>query len=371
MNYEIDMLDVKAADAFLVHYIDDSNHSHIVMIDSGNYNDADKIIAHIRAYYAPVKTIYGNKYIIETSIVTHPDDDHIGGFIKMLEYKRNGKLDDFEFQKFWVNDPTKHGIKPEQIKSLRKQETVDERLRSVYNYNEDTSKNLLNLLDELKITRREKFAAKFGPLPKGIFEPTSVLHEILKPVPKVYPSFTVIGPTEDYYVSLLPNFRNELKSHEGEEEEEMKYYSIFDRVSDNSLSSALDDAKDDPSAHNQSSMIVLFEPKEGVKYLFMGDAGVDAFNNIPLHLKNQIRKVNWLKVPHHGSKHNLNTDVIRWLNPKIAYISTEKRGKYLSQCVVNALKKHRASVYSTSQNRSNIVNNSITIRDGWGTIEKI
>lgn len=371
MNYEIDMLDVKAADAFLVHYIDDNNRSHIVMIDSGNYNDADKIIAHIRDYYAPVETFYGNKYIIETSIVTHPDDDHIGGFIKMLEYKRDGKLDDFKFQKFWVNDPTNHGIRPEQVKYLRKQKSVDEHLRSVYNNNDDSSKNLLDLLDKLKIVRMEKFASKSGPLPKGFFNPTSVLNEFLKPAPEEYPSFTVIGPTKDYYVSLLPGFRNGLNFHDGEEDEEMKYYSILDSVNDNTLSSALDNANDDPSAHNQSSMIVLFEPMKGVKYLFMGDAGVDAFINIPPHLKNQIRNVDWLKVPHHGSKHNLDTDVIRWVNPRIAYISTEKRGKYLNQCVVNALNKHGVSVYSTNQNRSDIVNNSITNRDGWGLIKKM
>ena len=43
MKYEIEMIDVKAADAFLIHYVEDNGESHIIMVDSGNYDDADKI----------------------------------------------------------------------------------------------------------------------------------------------------------------------------------------------------------------------------------------------------------------------------------------------------------------------------------------
>ena len=34
------MIDVKAADAFLIHYVEDNGLSHIIMVDSGNYEDA-------------------------------------------------------------------------------------------------------------------------------------------------------------------------------------------------------------------------------------------------------------------------------------------------------------------------------------------
>lgn len=48
MKYEIEMIDVKAADAFLIHYVEDNGESHIIMVDSGNYDDADKILTHTR-----------------------------------------------------------------------------------------------------------------------------------------------------------------------------------------------------------------------------------------------------------------------------------------------------------------------------------
>lgn len=34
MRYEIEMIDVKAADAFLIHYMEDNGESHIIMVDS-------------------------------------------------------------------------------------------------------------------------------------------------------------------------------------------------------------------------------------------------------------------------------------------------------------------------------------------------
>ena len=40
MRYEIEMIDVKAADAFLIHYVEENGESHIIMVDSGNYEDA-------------------------------------------------------------------------------------------------------------------------------------------------------------------------------------------------------------------------------------------------------------------------------------------------------------------------------------------
>lgn len=85
MKYEIEMIDVKAADAFLIHYVEDNGLSHIIMVDSGNYEDAKKILTHIRTHYDKVKRPGWSGYIIDAAIVTHPDDDHIGGFVHMLE----------------------------------------------------------------------------------------------------------------------------------------------------------------------------------------------------------------------------------------------------------------------------------------------
>lgn len=71
----------------------------------------------------------------------------------------------------------------------------------------------------------------------------------------------------------------------------------------------------------------------------MGDAGRDAIDHFLYEEdKYKIKGIYWLKVPHHGSKYNMDNWMIDHLRPKNAFISTEKVGHYLSQAVVNALK---------------------------------
>ena len=344
MKYEVEMLDVKAADAFLIHYVEDNGNSHIIIVDSGNYEDARKIVRHIRDYYDTVTDNEWTGYVIDLAVVTHPDDDHIGGFIHMLEDINDGNLMDFRFNTFWVNDPTRHEFVPDDVKNVRTQKLLDEKLKCVYNYKEDDSKNLLDLIDEVGVYREEAFAGEHLDCPK----------------------ITILSPTKEYYESLLPKFRNRLKFNWSFESIIENMYSEDKDISDNdSLSKTLDEAKDDKSAHNQSSIVFMLETDEGKKYLFTGDAGRDAFDHVPQKLLKSFKGVDWMKVPHHGSKHNLDTQIIKHINPKVAYISTEKQGTYLSLCTVFALKKNNTKVYSTSQNRSSIRHNAIMKRDGW------
>ena len=52
------------------------------------------------------------------------------------------------------------------------------------------------------------------------------------------------------------------------------------------------------------------------------------------------------------SKHNMDNEMINHFHPKVAFISTEKYGHYLSKAIVNVLKKVGARVYSTSEQGS-------------------
>jgi len=318
-KYEVEMLDVKAADAFLIHYIDSMNRSHIIMVDSGNYNDADKILKHIRTHYTPV----GKKYIVDYAIVTHPDEDHFGGFVKMLELIQDGDLHNFEFRHFVVNDPSMHDPTPSLISYIynEKGPSLNNNLKSVYSYQDSPDRNLLQLIDDAGIKRFESFDNRYD-----------------------VPFITFLGPSKEYYESLIPRFRD------GDEH----------NSNNTSMFSAMDDADDDNSAHNQSSIIFLFEPEVGREYLFTGDAGIEAFNNIPDELQRKMENVYWLKVPHHGSKHNLNSEIIERLNPTVAYISADS----IDQCVVDALKTYDAKVYSTCQGYSYICNNPFSYRVG-------
>ena len=176
---------------------------------------------------------------------------------------------------------------------------------------------------------------------------------------------TVIGPTVGYYSDLVPDFRNDLKKkdYETDENEESNVELTEGQV----YSKTLEDAGDDPSTHNQSSVIVKFIPDDDNVFLFMGDAGREAIDNMPEENVDSILNVYWLKVPHHGSKYNLDNDMINHIHPEVAYISTEKYGHYLSKAVVNALKKAGADVYSTSVNGSMCHHNNTVTHAGYST----
>lgn len=320
-KYEIDMLDVKAADAFLIHaYVDQGGGNeweYVVLVDAGNEGDGETIYNHMKEYY-------GQKYI-DLVIITHCDSDHYGGMQFLID-KHNESRDEFLIKKVWIHDPYKH-IDVNDVKYIRKNETLRDRLNAAYAFNDGS--NLLDLLDDANIPREEVF--------------TGDTYEAL--------NITVLGPDKDYYESLIPDFRVDLDFKEEQTDED--FYSgivCYTQSEDEFYSKALEDAYDDKSKVNQSSIIFLFEPGSD-KLLFTGDAGKEALHRIvDADKDNLIVNLTWLKVPHHGSKHNLDNAIISHLNPSISYISTEKINKYANLCTINALKKV-GTVFSTHKEK--------------------
>jgi beta-lactamase superfamily II metal-dependent hydrolase len=346
VNYQIEMLSVGAADAFIIYFIDETTKEHLVLVDAGNYEDGQTIIDHIRKYYT--------NPVIDLAIVTHPDDDHYGGFIKILEKIRDKERDAIKINKFWVNDPGNNHVDKNEVKWINKQRSVNVKVRSVYDFKHG---NLIDLIDSLSISREEKFAQVYkNPFSDYLFVPSDYN----------FPCFKIIGPTKAYFENLVPNFRNDGLNF-FEKEGDDNYYPSKDIPNGKCLSPALDAAVDDTSAHNQSSIVFLFEPENGNKYLFMGDAGRDAFDKIDTLAKDCVKDATWLKVPHHGSKHNMDSAMINWIKPKTAFISTERIGNYLNQCTVNALKNSGCSVYSTHKEKTHFIHNQIGDREGYST----
>lgn len=349
-KYEIDMLNVGAADAFLIHFFDDdSDNEYVVLIDGGNYSDG-KIIAQF------IKDNYDQKYI-DLAICTHCDKDHFGGLIYLLEQQRDKGADNMNIQEIWLHDPADH-VELGEVKWIRKQTTLTVKARSVY---DNKGKNLIEVLEEtLRVT------------PIDWYEPFSDADS--------YPNqpyisskwdglIEVLGPSVDYYESLVPDFRNDLKRINYDTDEtkddvsEYKDGRVFNRT--------LEDAGDDPSSHNQSSVIIRFTPAIGNSYLFTGDAGRAAMTHILQSDVNKLQNINWLKVPHHGSKYNMSSDIINHLHPKVAYISTEKYGHYMSKAVVNVLNELGCDVYTTNINGSMCHHHNTTTHKGYSTAKPV
>lgn len=312
-RYEVDMLHVGAADAVLLHFYVkrtlDAESEYVVLFDAGNEGDGDIILDHIKQYY--------NKKCIDLAICTHCDKDHFGGFKRLLEEHNNARSE-FKINKFWIHDPGKH-VTADDVKRFRLDDSARERIRHLLDFEDDS--NLLAMIDEAGISREEVFAGK---------EDYSM-------------NLRVWGPSLDYYEELLPDFRHDVDFYSREMKEEDR---VRDDADDEVLSKALADASDDGSAQNQSSIVVSFEVGNKM-LLFTGDAGKDALHRIvDADAYGRLKGVSFLKVPHHGSKHNLDNAIISYLKPKVSYVSTEKYGKYINKCTVNALKK-LGKVYST------------------------
>ena len=340
-KFEIDMLDVKAADAFLIHAFishEGMEYEYVVLVDAGNEGDGKIILNHINTYYT--------QNYIDLAICTHCDSDHYGGFKELIEEHKNSSST-FEIKKFWVHDPYQH-VDVDDVKFVRKNLTLKDRLNAAYAFNDDS--NLLDKLDEAKITREEPFTGKeYSPL--NIF---------------------VLGPDEDYYESLIPDFRVNLDFKDEQQDDSYTGLNRFCfKTEDEFYSKTLENANDDPSKVNQSSVIFAFAPDDDV-FLFTGDAGREALQRV-INIDNEgvLKNVKWMKVPHHGSKHNLNSATISYFHPSISYISTEKYGKFANICTVNALKKV-GNVYSTHQNRRNICFHKGTpLREGYSTAKPL
>jgi beta-lactamase superfamily II metal-dependent hydrolase len=315
-KFEIDMLNVKAADAFLLHLFTDTN-EYVVLVDAGNEGDGQLIIDHIRKYYT--------QQYIDLVIITHCDSDHYGGMKELIDYN-NRQDNDFKINKVWVNDPYKH-VDINDVKYIRKNDTLKNRLNDAFKFNDGS--NLLELIDDSNIVRKEVFAGNY-------------ISEL---------GIKILGPTKYFYESLIPGFRVNLDFKEEQIDDIYTQSSIINESA--FYSKTLEDASDDPSKVNQSSIIFSLTANNDV-FLFTGDAGKEALTNvISSDSQKHLKDIKWLKVPHHGSKHNLNNKIIEYLHPSICYISTEKYGKYANRCTVIALKKV-GKVYSTHKESCNI-----------------
>lgn len=333
-RYEIDMLDVKSADAFLIHFWDDeTNYDYVVLIDGGNYQDGSTIAKFIRKHY-------GTDLSIDLAICSHCDKDHFGGITYLLEQQRDNGKDNMNIGQIWINDPAKH-VPNGEIKWSQKMSIYTKKVKARSVYDLDGHDNIFDIIDTLQ---QQKKIACFDP-----FSDAYMSGQISSCESDL---FLVIGPTIDYYKSLVPDFRNDLQRKNGGYDSDESEEQLAELKEGRVYSKTLDDAEDDPSSHNRSSVIILFQPNDENKFLFMGDACRDSIDHIPQDLINSIQNVYWLKVPHHGSKHNLDSGIINHIHPKIAFISTEKYGHYLSKAVVNALNKIGTKVYSTNNNSS-------------------
>jgi beta-lactamase superfamily II metal-dependent hydrolase len=316
IDISIDMLAVNNADAIIVWLKDEDNNNFVILIDGGNKKDGEKVINHLDKYILK----QAGKLAPDLIICSHHDKDHIGGLITVVEHY--GNLID----EVWINNPA------EFLGALNYRHLEESfRLKSQYKQYQVILESLTNLDDFISLVNRKKIPC----------------NNALAGQSKHSGIVTILGPSYSFYKALLPGMENMDKFVT--EEAGWAYNSIFGVAAineslENSSPCPIVDEENTTSATNNSSVILEIKAK-GKRYLFTGDAGVKALEDV--ETRTSLENIYWIDVPHHGSRRNLSSRLIDTMKPTTCYISAEGSTKHPRRALVNCLKKHGANVYCT------------------------
>lgn len=324
MKYEYEILKVGDADAIIIRqYINDE--SFIILIDAGNACNSATIKTHLKRYY--------NSTYIDLAICTHPDSDHKDGFFDLLQDP------EMTIAEFWLTDPANY-IDEHDIQRYRNHSNAVKAVRAIWNKSTDNSLNLIDLaLSKCNVVR-------------SVIDGSA--HRILP--------ISIVGPSPEYYREVVKEMVAQygIKAYDDSSKE---VYDENFKIDDKEIQSVIDTVEDD-SPYNASSLIVLYMPGDGKKLLFSGDANTTSLKMM-LDKYQWINNVDLLKVPHHGSRRNLNTQIITLLAPKKSYISAAGNAKHPNGRLVYWLAKH-GPVYSTHTANNYIHSKSIEMTDREG-----
>lgn len=284
----------KGGDAILIEVFDDKDNPHIAIIDGGYSQDGQSIIDYL------VKK-YGNedKIVVDVVINTHPDLDHISGLKTILESDLV-KVKSLVFNRPWRDA----GLKKEWFTDRRI--TKDSLINRI--------KDSFSMADEL-----ESIALKKGIKIYSGNAGLTIWNQTLQ----------VLGPSENLYK------KNLLLSDKTPDSFLSKYNKPYQHVAlpeedynptDGTIIEWIDEEQ--TSEINQTSIIIALV-LGNFKVLFTGDAGKEAINaalDLWEEAGNKASSFSVVQLPHHGSRKNIDPNIINRLNAKEYIISCPPDG---------------------------------------------
>lgn len=320
-QYEIHFLDVGDADCIAIRYCKDSaSRAYVALIDAGNVTDAPNIKEFLKNQFGTLE--------IDLAVCTHPDKDHKGGFFGLLEDE------EVVINEFWWKNPARH-MSEDDFAKMHRPDSMVAACERVYDHPTDASKNLLNLARE-KVIGGKCYNVKPGDK-----------HAVIPLV--------VLGPTDDYYrvaaIEIVDKFA-ELKC-----DTDTSKYDELEELTEENAKSVIDTVKDE-SPTNKGSLILFFAPTSSMKFILAGDAAASSLRTV-YDANKSILTGCILKVPHHGSKHNLNSSLIDDLKPTQSVVSAIGSKKHPSSAIVRYLSKY-GDVYLTSKSKGIYYNDQPT-----------
>ena len=347
-GYEIDFLPVgeesKSGDAILFRYREDEEYK-VILIDGGHKESdgvktSETILNHMREHYYPAKADSAMR--IDHIICSHPDSDHVGGLQEIMEKCDVGTL--------WINDPIDYISKS----SLAGASNND----SFSKLDAETVENLIEIATENDIEVKSPVQGEsIGPL-------------------------IVASPSSQFYETLVKG--------EIEREEKSSFKALLEKMAN--LVTAFwdrDNLKEYPatSVCNESSTVLFGElTNKQYRILLTADAGIEALSKAYEYLKDQYDfqsgSLEFMQIPHHGSRHNLNTKTLNnLLGEKISEGGGENRGSAIASVAKKASNYPKKAVanafitrgYSCSSTAKSLVCHprNMPDRDGYVSLKPI
>ena len=311
-KYSVHFLSVGDADAiFLTYQANAEAHKYVILVDAGNVSDSGTIKSYLLSHFGT--------NVIDLAVCTHPDKDHKGGFFDLIQDK------EIVIQRFWIKNPVE-AISSFDFARMKRSDSKEEACLRIFNHpNPDNPLNLIRLAEE-----------------KHIFQPRIRQGVRFEEVP-----FWVIGPSEELYHEAALGMVSEFA--ELVEDPNLAKYNELEEVDEDSAKSVINEKKEE-SFTNMSSLVLFFRPTDKFSIILAGDASCASLVEIERIYGNDIDG-SVLKVPHHGSKRNMNTDLIDNLHPRASVISAAGNEKHPNSNLVYYLSKY-GNVYSTHKTRN-------------------
>lgn len=283
MPFDVDFLPVgdSFGDAIVIRHGDNSSY-YLHVIDGGRIDTADTIIKHINKYYP------GS--FINHMVVTHADNDHACGLV--------GVLNEFEVKHLWMNRPW-----------LYARETLQHFHGNF---------TLQGLIDDMKarhpyLVELEEIAAVKGTQIHEVFQGATI------------GSFTVLAPTRERYIDLIPDFEKTPTSYKVESD--IAKFGLLKSLVEAAKKwlgekwdvETLSDNPQPPTSASNESCVVQYATLEAEKHVLLtADVGPDGLNEAADYAaKIGLARPTFVQIPHHGSRHNVTPYVLdRWLGPR-------------------------------------------------------
>lgn len=326
MAFEIDLLPVgsekKSGDCIAMRYGDlvkGKEKQTVIVVDggyAGTWKDTLKPL--LRNYY---NCEINGKLHIDLVVLSHPDLDHVSGLVEMA------KDEDVEIEMIMMHRPweelspswfrdgriTKYSLKDRLGDAFEKAKELD-----------DVTKN---------VTKPKLNVGKCNH--KGA-------------------SITILGPTSEFYKTCIANCEKTPQQANNvvnlPQSQSIKKSIDFEPYIEGEIKWYDDETT---SAINESSLIILFE-YDGVKVLLTGDAGKKGLTNaINYAYVNNItlNDCNIIKMPHHGSRKNVNPTIMdAFVGSRALYYScaSDDLGHHPSQRLINLMNEKNFKQFSTS-----------------------